>query len=139
MRISDWSSDVCSSDLANPVGLLADSRCRTTSRIERCCKAHRMLHREISTLARMLLAREEAGGGEVRVVHDIADVAHRMRRDLHRMAFRNQLRGREGRGQSRHLLTKKRQVDGASLTRRKKRVGKDLEVCEQGEVTGRRD
>src|SRR3546814_9287892 len=92
-----------------------------------------MLHREISPLARMLLAREEAGGGEVRVVHDIADVAHRLRRDLHRMAFRNQLRGREGRGQSRHLLIKQRQVDGASLTRRKTRVGQELGVAEQVE------
>src|SRR3546814_10589985 len=49
------------------------------------------------------------------------------------MAFRNQLRGREGRGQSRHLLIKQRQVDGASLTRRKTRVGQELGVAEQVE------
>src|SRR3546814_14249590 len=39
MRISDWSSDVCSSDLA--LLLLAVDRCRPTPDLERQCCSHR--------------------------------------------------------------------------------------------------
>ena len=73
-------------------------------------ETHRRLHLEVITLAWMGTAFEKARRGEVRIVHHGGEIAHRLRRDLRRVAPRHQLGGGEGGGQPGHFAIQQRQI-----------------------------
>jgi hypothetical protein len=85
----------------------------------RIAKSHGLLHLKIIALTWVPARFEEARGRQMRVVLDVADVAHRLRRDLRGLAFDEKVRRQECRREPRHFAVEQRLIANAQCTCRK--------------------
>jgi len=69
-----------------------------------------MPHPEAPSFGGMLIGFEEAGGGKMRIIHDVGEVTDRLSRDLRGMAARNEVGGREAWRQPCYFAVKEREI-----------------------------
>lgn len=119
---------------AHRIAILTDQRWR---QVWFTIHGNRKLHRsgllEVGALYRMLTTAEEVDRRQVRVVHYLAQIAHRLRRNLRRVAAGKDFSGSERRREAGNRLIEFGLRSDPQLRRRKVLLIQEVRLVEQGE------